>query len=89
MSNAEPFRSAANPTADVELATFERGPTERLAVLFSEYEGHHFVDVRVQFRTGDGRWLPTKKGVTIKMREVFNVADAFAKACELAKGVRR
>ncbi len=75
--------------ADVELATFERSPTERLAVLFRQYEGHHFVDIRLQFKTEDGRWLPTKKGLTVKLREVFGFADAIAKGCELAKGVRR
>lgn len=74
---------------DVELAVFERREGERLAVLWRQYEGHHFVDLRVQFRAEDGRWLPTKKGVTVKVREVFSVADAFAKACELAKQVQR
>jgi hypothetical protein len=74
---------------DVQIATFERGETERLAVLFRQYEGHHFLDLRIQFRAEDGTWRPTKKGVTVKMRELFGVADAITKACELAKTVRR
>lgn len=77
------------PGDDVVLVALDRSPTERLAVLWREYEGHHFVDLRVQFKANDGRWLPTKKGVTVKVREIWNVADALAKACELAKAVPR
>lgn len=74
--------------ADVQIATFERGKGERLAILWREYEGFHFLDIRVQFEK-DGAWLPTKKGVTVKLRELHNVSDAIAKACELAKAVRK
>jgi transcriptional coactivator p15 (PC4) len=74
--------------ADVQLATFERGKGERLAILWREYEGFHFVDIRVQFEK-DGQWLPTKKGITVKLREIFGVFDAIAKGCELAKVVRK
>jgi hypothetical protein len=72
--------------ADVLIATFDRRDGERLAVLFREYEGFHFLDLRIQFEK-NGTWLPTKKGVTIKLRELSGVADAIAEACELAKGV--
>jgi hypothetical protein len=84
-------QSAATCAADgdVELIALERSKTERLAVLWREYEGYHFVDIRVQFRADDGRWLPTKKGITVKLRELHNVFDALAKACELAKAVAR
>lgn len=75
--------------ADVQIATFERGETERLCVALREYQGHHFIDVRVQFRAEDGEWRPTKKGITIKMRELHLFSDAIGKACELAKAVRQ
>lgn len=74
--------------ADVTIATFERGKGERFAVIWREFEGFHFLDLRVQFEK-EGQWLPTKKGVTVKLRELFSVADALAKACELAKTVQR
>jgi hypothetical protein len=73
---------------DLPIATFERGKGERLAVLWREFEGYHFVDLRVQFLK-DGVWLPTKRGTTIKLRELFSVHDAISRACELAKDVRR
>jgi hypothetical protein len=78
-----------SPPGDIELAVFERREGERLVVSWRQYEGHHFVDLRVQFRAEDGRWLPTKKGVTIKLRELHNVHDALTQACELAAQVRR
>ena len=74
---------------DIELVTFERRGGERLAVMWREYEGHHFVDLRIQFKTEDGEWKPTKKGVTIKVHELWNAGDAIAKACELAKAVAK
>jgi hypothetical protein len=85
---AQPTPTRA-PGGDVELVVLERGKGERFAVLWREYEGFHFLDLRVQFQAEDGRWLPTKKGVTVKLRELHNVADAFARAVELAKEVRR
>lgn len=75
--------------ADVELATFDRSDTDRLAVSFREYEGHHFIDLRLQYKNQDGAWLPSKKGITVKMRELHGVADALVKACELATKVRK
>lgn len=74
---------------DVELATFERRGDERLAVSWREYGGTHFLDVRLQFKAADGTWRPTKKGITVKVAEIFGVHDALEKACELAKAVRR
>jgi hypothetical protein len=71
------------------IVTFPRSDTERLSVSFDEYEGSHFVSARIQFKGPDGQWHPTKKGVTIKLRELFEFHDAIGKACEMAKQVRR
>lgn len=81
--------SASNPHGDVELCVLERSPTERLAILWREYEGHRFLDLRIQFMTPEGKWLPTKKGITVKLRELWNASDAIAKACSLAKDLPR
>jgi hypothetical protein len=74
---------------DITIATFERGPTERLAVQFREFETHHFLDVRIQFLGSEGQWLPTRRGLTIKLRELYGFADAVTKACDLASKVKK
>lgn len=76
-------------SADVEIATFDRGRGERLAVLWRVYEGFHFVDVRVQRLGTDGAWRSAGSGVTVKARELFGFADAITKACDRLKSVKR
>lgn len=47
--------------------------TLELRVVFSEYNGHPFIGVREWFKTQEGEWRPTKKGFSIKPREVGKV----------------
>jgi len=58
------------------LATFPRTETEELRVELAEYEGKPFLNLRIWFRSTDGAWLPTKKGVTIRMREISDLVAA-------------
>lgn len=59
-----------------ELWSVPRGETERLVFALREYEGRKYFELRVLWRNADGQWLPSKKGVTIRLGEV----RAFAKA---------
>ena len=34
----------------------------------SEFKGKPLVDIRVYYRTDDGDWLPTKKGITLRTK---------------------
>ncbi len=76
------------PPADdgVKLATISRGPHRELRVRWRTYEGHPFLDVREwSLNEHTGAWWPTKgKGVTVKARELAQVADAIAAARTLA-----
>lgn len=74
---------------DQELLHVDRRNGERLVVRWRLYEGSHFVDLRVFYRAANGEYRPTQKGVSIRMSELFAVADAIKKACELALEVRR
>jgi hypothetical protein len=74
---------------DIELASLERSPTEKLVVTWALFEGHRYLSLRVFFRAPDGRWLPTKKGCSVKLRELWDVSDALTKAIELTKAQRR
>lgn len=53
-----------------ELWTSPRGETERLVFALREYEGKRFFELRIYWRNGTGEWLPSKKGITIRLGEV-------------------
>jgi hypothetical protein len=76
-------------SADVELFVADRKDGERIVVAWREFHGFHYLDLRLFFRATDGTWKPTKKGLAVKLSELFNVADALNDACERARAVKR
>lgn len=56
---------------------------ERLRVALKEFKGKQYVDARVWYGTSDGAWLPTKRGVTLRLGELGALRDALAEAIEL------
>ena len=85
--DAEPESAGRN------LAAIPRGPAAELRITLDEYEGHPYVQLRAWER-GAGGWFPTKKGVTVRLRELEAVAEALRGALEVAgvpdaKGERR
>jgi hypothetical protein len=81
------------PTQAVEprrLCTFARSDTEELRVELSSYEGHPFVNVRLWFKGKAGSWLPTRKGCTLRLRELPELPRALGAAdVQLAGGHRQ
>jgi hypothetical protein len=81
------------PTQTVEprrLCTFVRSETEELRVELSTFEGHPFVNVRLWFKTKDEKWLPTKKGCSLRLRELPELCRALGDAdVQLAGGHRQ
>lgn len=71
------------------LATIARGPKERIVIELREYRGRRFLDLREYFRTADGRWQATRRGVAIKLHELRGVHEAIEKACTLAENAGR
>ncbi len=63
------------------LVTFEREREgEQLRISLDEFVddrgvAHHYISVRLWYQK-DGKWLPTKKGVTIRQREIMDVGKA-------------
>lgn len=43
----------------------EKNPIERIQVELKEYRKKQYLDIRTYYRSDDGDWKPTKKGVTI------------------------
>lgn len=71
------------------LATFPRSEVEELRVELATYKGKPFVQARIWFRSSEGTWHPTKRGVTFRVRELADAAGAFMLAAdELASRAR-
>jgi hypothetical protein len=79
-----PRRAARAPEERGErLATLERGPHEQLRVVWDTYEGHPFVSLRRWTLDTHGQWWPDPhRGVTVRVRELPDVADALALALD-------
>ena len=70
----------------ISLAVITRSETEELRVTLSEYRGHQFLSLRVWARNPEGMWLPVgRKGVSVRLREAEQVADALVRGAALAE----
>ena len=89
---AQAFRDKQRPQAQAPvergrvLASIPRMNGEELHITWDEYEGYNYLSLRVWRRGQDGQAWPIKeKGLTIKVRELGDVAIAMAEALELAE----
>lgn len=69
------------------LATIRRSDSEELRVSWAEYEGHHFLSLRMWTQDIDGDWWPDKtKGCTVRPRDLPAFAEGIAKALDKLGG---
>jgi hypothetical protein len=68
------------------LLTASRGRDEELRVSLDEYESRPYLALRIWAKGSDGAWWPTKKGVSIRVREIPEVIDALMEAEEALTG---
>jgi hypothetical protein len=54
----------------------EKRDTEIIRISLKEYKGHDYVDIRQYYKSDDGEFLPTKKGVTFNPELIDEVIDA-------------
>lgn len=47
------------------LVEFERGEGQKVVVRRTRFRGKYYLDFRQFFLSEDGKWLPTKKGVSL------------------------
>ncbi len=67
------------------LATIPRSEGEELRLNWSEYNGHHFLNIRLWAQGDDGTWWPQKdKGLTVRVRELPDFAEGMAAALDRA-----
>jgi hypothetical protein len=55
-------------------------PTEQLRISIREFKGHRFVEARLFWMTPEGTWAPSKKGLSIRSRELSDVLGALEEA---------
>ena len=84
----EPSPQAPEPSgrliASCERPGRGRDPDAELRTTLDEYKGNPFLTVRVWLRGNDGGWFPTKKGITVRLGEVEDVAAALIEGARLA-----
>ncbi len=91
--NPNPSHQPPSPQGPPEdrgerLATLPRGQGEELRVSLDEYEGRPYISLRVWSVASDGSWWPTKKGCSVRIREISEVARALMVARDLIEGPR-
>jgi len=67
------------------LATFERADGE-LRWSFDHYEGKPFVAARIWTRGTDGNFYPSKRGISVRVKELGDVIAALERAWRIASG---
>lgn len=83
-----PPRPEASGPADegTRLATIHRSADAELRVSWRTYENHPFVSLRIWTRGGSGGWWPdAKRGLSIRIRELPDIAAAIASAMDMAE----
>lgn len=85
--------STASPSPPKEsgkrLAALRRGESEELRISWDEYQGNPYVSLRVWARDRLGRWWPdARRGCSIRVRELQQVARAIEVARDLADAHR-
>jgi len=73
-------RTERVPEEDGETVLWiERNERERIRLAKKTFNGVNFVDLRVYFFSRDsGAWTPSRKGLSIRPRDVAKLAEALA-----------
>jgi len=64
------------------MQVIDKNETERIQIEMKSYKGKNYMDIRLFFKSDDGEWLPTKKGVTVGVNKLNDFVEAFKKEQE-------
>jgi hypothetical protein len=79
-------RSSTHLSEPIKIAEFWKNRKgETIRVTLENYEGHDLVSVRQFFTTADNKLAPTKKGISIAVARLPDLAAAVTKALEKAR----
>jgi len=57
----------------------EKSALERIQIEMKEYKKKKYLDIRTYYRSDEGEWKPTKKGVTIPPEALEDLIEAVNK----------
>ncbi len=63
----------------MQIAEVQKNAKERIRISLTEYHGHQFIDCRVYYEDGEGKWRPTKKGIALNEDTIDEVIEALQK----------
>ena len=56
----------------------------KIIISWDEYEGHHFLSIRLWTVDDNGQLWPSKNGFTVKLRDIAVLGEAIGRAIDLA-----
>ena len=59
---------------------FQKNANEKVRVEFCRFNNHDLLNLRVFFQSEDNKWLPTRKGLTIRPDLLDDLKEAVDKA---------
>ena len=69
-------------SAERTVHRIEKRDGEEIRATVSEYRGEEYLSLRVYFRSQDGQWLPTRKGITLASSRLDELEIAITKLRE-------
>ena len=64
----------------------EKSALERIQIEMKEYKKRKYLDIRTYYRSDDGEWKPTKKGVTIPPDAIEDLIQAVSNIAKKEEG---
>jgi hypothetical protein len=58
------------------LATLQRGDGREMRINLSEYQGHEYISMRLWERNHENQWWPTRRGCSVRLKEVPTLIEA-------------
>ena len=64
----------------MEIYEFRKNAVEKVKVSLVQYRGYDLIDIRVYYDNGDGKFMPTRKGLCISLELLPDLLEGISKA---------
>ena len=64
----------------MRIGKVEKNSQEEIWVTLQNYQGTDIIDLRTYWKTGEGKWIPTKKGISLTYYVIEDVIKLLQKA---------
>lgn len=72
----------AKPTSPKLIAEFNKNSSEIIRVQLTTYENTNLLDIRAWIQSDKGNFIPTRKGLTLRVEQVDDLKQAIDKAAK-------